>query len=105
MHETQARARFERFERLTDLPLAFLALLVVPALIVEDRVDAGYWRQIAIAINWIVWVAFCLEYIGKVLLAPSRLQHVRRAWFDLVLIVLSPPFLVPQALQGTRAIR
>jgi len=31
------RTRFQQFERLTDLPLAVLALLIVPALILEER--------------------------------------------------------------------
>ena len=30
---------------------------------------------------------------------------MRRAWLDLLIIVLSPPFLVPNALQNARAIR
>jgi voltage-gated potassium channel len=30
---------------------------------------------------------------------------VRRAWFDVLIIALSPPFLVPQAFQRVRAVR
>jgi len=30
---------------------------------------------------------------------------VQDAWFDLLIILLSPPFLVPDALQGARAVR
>ena len=33
------------------------ALLVVPALILEDRADSLWLRQAAHAINWIVWIA------------------------------------------------
>ena len=61
-------------------------------------------RDAAITINWIVWLAFCGEYVGKLILAPSRSDYVRRAWCDLVIIVLSPPFLVSDALQGARAV-
>jgi voltage-gated potassium channel len=100
-----AKTRFERFEKLTDMPLAILALLIVPALILEDRADSVYVREAAHAINWIVWLAFCGEYVGKLLLAPSRRLYVRDAWFDLLIILLSPPFLVPEALQGARAVR
>lgn len=100
-----ARERFERVERATDLPIAFLALLIVPALILEDRAQSPLVRNIASSINWIVWLAFCAEYVGKLWLAPSRREYVRRAWFDLLIIVLSPPFLVPDALQGVRAVR
>jgi hypothetical protein len=94
------RERFERLERATDLPLALLALLIVPALILEDRAASATLRQIAHGLNWIVWLAFVVEYIGKLTLAPSRRDYVRRAWFDLLIIILSPPFIVPDALQG-----
>lgn len=102
---SRGRTAFERLERATDLPLAFLALLIVPALIIEDRSSSVALRHAATAINWIVWLAFCAEYAGKCVLAPDRRAFVRDAWFDLVIIVLSPPFLVPAALQGARAIR
>jgi voltage-gated potassium channel len=52
-----------------------------------------------------VWLAFCAEYIGKLILAPSRGQFARDAWFDLLIIVFSPPFLVPESFQGARVLR
>lgn len=101
----RTQTAFERLERATDLPLAFLALLIVPALVIEDRSSNLVLRHTAIALNWIVWLAFCGEYVGKWTLSPNRRAFVRNAWFDLIIIVLSPPFLVPSALQGTRALR
>jgi voltage-gated potassium channel len=77
----------------------------VPALILEDRAQSALVRDLAIGVNWFVWLAFCAEYVGKLAFAPSRREYVKGAWFDLVIIVLSPPFLVPRALQGTRAVR
>jgi len=100
-----ARERFERLEKATDLPLALLALLIVPALVLEERATSEILRAIAHTINWIVWVAFCAEYLGKLWLAPDRRVRVRSSWFDLIIILLSPPFLVPDAMQGARAIR
>jgi voltage-gated potassium channel len=100
-----ARRRFERFERATDLPIAVLALLVVPALVLEEYAQSAGVRTFAHVLNWIVWLAFCAEYLGKLFFAPSRREYVRRAWFDLLIILLSPPFLVPDAAQGARAVR
>jgi voltage-gated potassium channel len=100
-----AKERFERLEKATDLPLALLALLIVPALILEERATSTILRDVAHGINWIVWLAFCAEYIGKLWLAPDRRRYVRGAWFDLIIILLSPPFLVPDAMQGARALR
>jgi voltage-gated potassium channel len=60
---------------------------------------------VANGINWIVWLAFCAEYVGKLMLAPDRRRYVRGAWFDLLIILLSPPFLVPVVAQGVRVVR
>jgi voltage-gated potassium channel len=103
--DSTVESQFERFARATELPLAILALLIVPALVLEDRARTLQVRELAIGINWVVWLAFCVEYLGKLVLAPTRRAYVRTAWFDLLIIVLSPPFFVPQALQGVRAIR
>jgi voltage-gated potassium channel len=97
--------RFERFVRATELPVAVLALLIVPALILEDHARSFRVREFALAINWFVWLVFCSEYLIKLALAPNRRARVIQSWFDLLIIVLSPPFLVPQVLQGTRAVR
>src|SRR5437867_10591076 len=106
MSEHQAaKARFERIERATDMPMAVLALLIVPALILEERAQSAGVRQIASGLNWIVWLAFCVEFVGKLAFAPSRRAFIRNSWFDLLIIVLSPPFLVPDAFQGVRAVR
>jgi voltage-gated potassium channel len=96
---------FGRFTRMAELPLALLALLIIPALLIEDRAEDVRLREVALAINWFVWVAFCADYVVKLALAPSRRRFVRTAWFDLLIIALSPPFLVPQTLQGVRAVR
>ena len=103
--ESQAKTRFERIERATDLPMAILALVTVPALILEHSAESVAVREIATGLNWIVWVAFCAEFLGKLAFAPAKGEFVKKSWFDLVIIVLSPPFLVPDALQGARAVR
>jgi len=105
MSKASTRERFQRLEKATDIPLALLALLIVPALILEDKAVNPLMRDAAHVVNWIVWLAFCAEYVGKLLLAPDRAQFVRNAWFDLLIVVLSPPFLVPDSLQGMRALR
>jgi hypothetical protein len=98
-HST-AKRRFDRIERASDLLMAVLALLIVPALILEEHAQSPGVRSFASMLNWVVWLAFCAEYLGKLAFAPSRRKFVRSAWLDLLIIVLSPPFLVPDALQG-----
>jgi len=105
INQSDAKARFDRIEHASDLPMAILALLIVPALILEENAQSAAVRQVATGLNWIVWLAFCAEFLGKLAFAPSRREFARRSWFDLLIIVLSPPFLVPNALQGARAVR
>ena len=93
-----------RLQRGLEWPLAFLALLVVPALLVEERATNPALREAAVAVNWAVWIAFCLDFVLS-WANERRWLRSRRAWFDLVLIVLTPPFLVPEGVQGLRSLR
>lgn len=85
--------------------MAILALAVVPALVLEQRSSSASVTSAAVIGNWIIWIGFCGEYLVKLFLAPQRTAFVRAAWFDLLIIVLSPPFLVPESLQATRSLR
>jgi voltage-gated potassium channel len=101
-----ARAdRFDRFARAVELPLALLALLIVPALVLESQSQTPEIREVATLVNWVVWLAFCAEYLVKISLTPARARFAKQHWFDLLIIVLSPPFLVPVPAQGARVLR
>jgi hypothetical protein len=97
--------RFERFARWCELPMGLLALAVVPLLVVEARATDAFVQNLAVEANWLIWIAFCAEFATKVVLARHRLHFIRTAWFDVAIIVLSPPFWVPQELDGVRALR
>lgn len=96
---------FERFARMVEWPMAILALAVVPALMLEHRSTTPAVAAVAVAINWTIWVGFCGEYLVKLILAPKRAAYMRKAWFDLLLIIVSPPFLVPESFQSLRSLR
>jgi voltage-gated potassium channel len=99
------RIRVERLLKRLEWPLAILALLVVPALILEDRTTNPALRWLCNIVNWFVWLAFVAEFATLLTVAANRMKYLRAAWFDLAIILLSPPFLVPDALQGTRSLR
>ena len=81
-----------------------LALLVIPVLVMEDRATTPELRQGALIVNWIIWLAFVVEFAFK-WAADRTLGYPRRAWFDLLLIIVTPPFGVPEAMQGIRSLR
>ena len=47
--------------------MGLLALAVVPALVLEDRATDPAIRTAAHLTNWVVWLAFCGELLGRML--------------------------------------
>src|ERR1044071_9960235 len=86
----------ERIEEALEWPLAICALAVIPALLIDNDTATLRVHELAEGINWFVWIAFCVEYGLRVYCAPNRTAFVRRAWFDLLIIIVSPPFGVPE---------
>jgi voltage-gated potassium channel len=101
-------AQFRTLKRLLqklEWPLAVMALLVVPALILEDRATNATVRLLCNAINWCVWTAFAAEFVLGLSTADSRRTFLRTSWFELLIILVSPPFGVPDYLQGVLGLR
>ena len=84
--------------------MVILALLVIPVFVMEERATTPELREVAAAINWAIWIVFVVEF-GIRWAADRTLGFPRKAWFDLLLIVLSPPFGVPDVMQGVRGLR
>jgi voltage-gated potassium channel len=98
------RASLQRLGESLHWPVALLAVLVIPAVVIEDRSTSVELRRLAVLVNWFVWIALCVEFVILWLARPSW-QTIKALWFDLLVIVLSPPFVVPQFLQATRSLR
>ncbi len=88
-----------------DVVMGALALAILPALLLEGHPNPAV-RMVAIGTNWVIWFAFCAEFVWR--LRQGRwmvLQVVRREWFNVALILLSPPFLVPGEFASLRSLR
>ena len=99
-----SESRLQRLVRRFEWPMALLALLVIPVLVMEDRATTPELREVANAVNWIIWIAFVVEFAVR-WSADRTLAFTRKAWFDLLLIVAAPPFGVPDAMQGILSLR
>lgn len=96
-------SKLSQFAAAIDTPIGLPAFAVVPALIMEER-GSPEVQQIALTLNWIIWLAFCFECAIQWAAAP-RWSTLKRTWFDLLLILVSPPFLTSIGLQATRSLR
>ncbi len=90
---------------LGDWATFFLALLLVPVLLLEETsTDPGIVQAATVA-NAFIWLAFALDYAIDVRTSRDHGAYVRTHWADLALIVVSPPLLVPPEAQALRALR
>src|SRR5258706_1041279 len=97
--------RLRRFVRWSEWPLALLALAIIPSLLLDDYSGHGQFHNASEVLNWIVWLAFCGELGVKAWLSGNAKDFFRHAWFDLAIVVFSPPFIGPEYLQGVRVLR
>ena len=100
-----ATQRYERITKALEWPMALLALAVIPALLLDNGSATPMTHLVASAVNWFVWLAFCTEFALRLKVAPERSTFLKKSWFDIFIIAVSPPFGVPQTLQGLRALR
>lgn len=92
-----------RIEHRAEPVVLVLALLVIPAIVLEEASDASV-RAAALTLNVVIWAGFALE-LGFVLrVSQHRLRTLRAHWLDAVIVVLSFP-VTPALLQGARALR
>jgi voltage-gated potassium channel len=98
-------AAFERFSRAVDGPMTILALAMIPLIVVPLIMDLSPGADRAlVAIDYLVWAAFTVEYVVKLCLAPDRWRFVKANIPDLVIVVV--PMLRPlRALRGARLLR
>jgi voltage-gated potassium channel len=96
---------FERFSRAVDGPMTVLALAMIPLIVVPLIMDLSPGLDSAfVAIDYLVWAAFAVEYVVKLCLAPDRWRFFKRNIPDLVIVVV--PMLRPlRVLRGARLLR
>lgn len=92
--DVRASHGYDRWERGAERPMlglsvAFLVVLVLPLVL-----DLPHWgaRTLLVA-NVLLWVAFTIDYVARLYLAPERWRFVRSHPLDLLVVLV--PFLRP----------
>ncbi len=88
-----------------ELPMLLAALLVIPVLIIEQSPHASHGlRVVSAVLNWAIWLTFASELVTMLAVVPSRRTWLREHPLEVVIVVLTPPFL-PASLQAARLLR
>jgi voltage-gated potassium channel len=101
---SEAEARAVRVERCFEIPMLVAALLVIPAIVIEESDLAEPWPTVASATNWAIWLAFAAELVVMLWVVPSRKAWLAGHPLEVVIVVLTPPF-ISSLFQGIRLLR
>jgi voltage-gated potassium channel len=96
--------RAERMQQRLEWPMLGVALLVIPAIVIEQSSLGDPWDTVAAVINWITWLAFLAEALTMLYLVDNRWQWIRSHPLEVAIVTLTPPFL-PASLQAARIFR
>src|SRR5215203_3797857 len=89
LKEFRADGGYERWDRWLAWPMVVLGLLFIAVLILPlaHPLTPGA-RQALNAANLVIWVAFALDYVTRVFLAPDRRHFIRTHILDLIVVVV-----------------
>jgi voltage-gated potassium channel len=90
-------------ERL-NTPMMIAAALTLPTVAITESHPGGTLEAVAVALNWITWIAFLVELVVMLAVVPHRWTWIRRHPLDVVIVILTPPIL-PAGLQSLRVLR
>lgn len=82
-----------RVDDLFNVPMIVLALLTLPLLAAEhflgpDSLDKPVLQFVMQAALGFIWLAFLVEFVVKISIAPSRVKYATQNWVDIVIILL-----------------
>jgi voltage-gated potassium channel len=94
----------DRYTRLSEAPMAVLAFLMIPVLLIPlIHPVHGTVAAAMDATDYLIWAVFGADYAIRLYLAPQRWAFVRSHPVDLAVVAL--PFLRPlRALRGLRSL-
>src|SRR4051812_15152899 len=91
-------------ERRLQVPMLVAALLVVPAIVIEQSGIGRPWNTVAVVINWATWLAFLAEAVLMLAVVDTRWRWLRDHPLEVAIVIVTPPFL-PPSLQAARVFR
>ena len=81
----------DRVQRWFQPPVIVAALASVPVTLFEASTPDPRLHAIADSLNWLIWSVFVVEYLVMLSVSRHRLAYTRRAWLNLLVVVVSFP--------------
>jgi len=112
MSQIKISSKLQNWQNKTDGVLVVIAVGSLPLLLLEtisDRLPDGD-RNFIFIVNFVVFFAFAIDYILKLVLTDSKPTYIRTQWVSLLVVIsqffaLLPALGVLGVLRGVRAVR
>ena len=112
MSQLKISPKLQSWQKKTDGLLVVIAVGSLPLLLLEtisDRLTEGD-RNFIVIVNLVVFIAFAIDYIVKLVLTDSKPTYIRTQWLSLFIVISQLLALLPAlgifgVLRGVRAIR
>jgi voltage-gated potassium channel len=91
--DTQATARAKRAARRLQTPMIVAALLAIPTIVMQESNLGEGWEILASVLDWSIWAVFAANLLIMLILVPDRKHWLIRNPMDVLIVVLTPPFL------------
>ena len=91
--DTRVTTRAERAARRLQTPIIVAALLAVPTIVVQESNLGEGWQILASVLDWCIWALFAANLVIMLVLVPDRKRWLIRNPMDVLIVVLTPPFL------------
>lgn len=84
---------FDRIDRGFGTPMLFVAILILPVLILEytqaDLVKESHGLSLVLDLGVaVIWVAFALEFLLESSVAPKTGKYLKEKWLDAAIVIL-----------------
>lgn len=112
MSQLKISPKLQSWQNKTDGLLVVIAVGSLPLLLLEtisDRLPDGD-RNFIVIVNLVVFIAFAIDYLVKLVLSDSKPTYIRTQWLSLLIVIsqllaLLPALGVLGVLRGVRAVR
>jgi voltage-gated potassium channel len=92
-----------RVRQVLDWTVTVAAAMVIPSVYLEAE-GHGSWKTVGGWLDWLIWIAFAVEFVVLILLSENRLRWLREHPLETAVVVLTPPF-APATVQTLRVFR
>jgi voltage-gated potassium channel len=71
-----------------DLPMTALGVIFLLVVLGQTVATAPQLQRALAVVGWLLWAVFVAEFLLRLAIAPSKVQFLRRYWWQLVFLIL-----------------